>query len=188
MADWSQPNLAQARILLIDLGKYLRERSLWPPESISPSSTPSLDSSFERVNFRGRGGQRGRGGSRRGGRVEGHFHQQRRNMMFLWTMMAFVLWWLWNLLMIKDTLRERRNLNLEGLPLNCPHCITGKMSALPYPKKGTENVSHDSNLLVGNIMVSDSFGPVVSRYGNKYVLCLKYLLLIAYLKSMGTSV
>jgi hypothetical protein len=71
--------------------------------------------------------------------------------------------------MIKDTLRERRNLNLEGLPLNCPHCITGKMSALPYPKKGTENVSHDSNLLVGNIMVSDSFGPVVSRYGNKYV-------------------
>ena len=52
------------------------------------------------------------------------------------------------------------NIDFKDAPLNCLSCVAGKSSVLPYSKKEKE-VSLDSSVLeVGDVVASDTFGPV----------------------------
>ncbi len=65
------------------------------------------------------------------------------------------------------------NINFESVHLNCPHCVSGKLTSQPYPEKKypTDTYNGDEARHVGDEVVSDSFGPIkcVSRYGNCHI-------------------
>ena len=64
-----------------------------------------------------------------------------------------------------------KDLNLSGVELNCPHCLAGKATRLPYPSKRAEVVGDGRVMSIGDEIVSDSFGPITptSRNGNRFV-------------------
>ena len=65
------------------------------------------------------------------------------------------------------------DIDFTGVELNCPHCLVGKATCIPYKSsKPTFEVNAiREGAKVGDEVVSDSFGPVrpSSRNGNHFV-------------------
>ena len=61
------------------------------------------------------------------------------------------------------------DLDVSETPLNCPSCVSGKMTRKPYPKKVT--LTEPTSQEVGDEVCSDTFGPIQtpSRYGNIHI-------------------
>ncbi|EPS57321.1 hypothetical protein M569_17496 [Genlisea aurea] len=63
------------------------------------------------------------------------------------------------------------NLDFSNTSLECPACLSGKMTRVPYPRKGVKSDESIKDMNVGDEVCSDTFGPIqgMSRYGNRFI-------------------